>query len=49
MKWKIFIKLLYLVTLFAVATYQWDRDESQLIDSDPEIDTSSIQQAYQQA
>jgi len=49
MKWKIILKLLYLVTLFAIATYQWNRDESQLIDSDPKIDTSTIQQAYHKA
>ncbi|MEO1253784.1 MAG: hypothetical protein AAFY41_02690 [Bacteroidota bacterium] len=48
MKWKIIIKLLYLVVLFAVASYKWER-ESQLIDSDPKIDTSSLQQAYNEA
>ncbi|WP_420575227.1 hypothetical protein [Ekhidna sp.] len=48
MKWKILIKLLYLVILFALASYKWDR-ESQLIDSDPKIDTESVQQAYHEA
>ncbi|MEP0984258.1 hypothetical protein [Ekhidna sp.] len=48
MKWKILIKLLYLITLFAVAAYEWDK-ESQLIDSDPKIDETSLQQAYNEA
>ncbi|MEQ6166092.1 MULTISPECIES: hypothetical protein [unclassified Ekhidna] len=48
MKWKILIKLLYLIILFAVAAYKWDK-ESQLIDSDPQIDTKTIQQAYHEA
>ncbi|NQZ79201.1 MAG: hypothetical protein HRT61_24235 [Ekhidna sp.] len=45
MKWKILIKLLYLVTLMAIAAYEWDK-ESQLIDSDPNIDSQSMQRAY---
>ncbi|MEQ8906455.1 hypothetical protein [Ekhidna sp.] len=48
MKWKILIKLLYLIILFAVAAYKWE-SESQLIDSDPHIDTQTIQQAYHEA
>lgn len=48
MKWKILIKLLYLIALFVLATYEWD-NESKLIDSDPRIDTSTIQQAYHEA
>ena len=48
MKWKILIKLLYLIVLFAVAAYKWDK-ESQLIDSDPKVDPSTIQQAYYEA
>ncbi|WP_436515976.1 hypothetical protein [Ekhidna sp. To15] len=48
MKWKILIKLLFLITLFAVAAYKWD-EESQLIDSDPKVDPSTIQQAYNEA
>ncbi|WP_370086279.1 hypothetical protein [Ekhidna sp.] len=48
MKWKILIKLLYLVILFAVAAYKWDK-ESQLIDSDPKIEPTTIQQAYHEA
>ncbi len=47
-KWKILIKLLYLLVLFAIAAYKWDK-ESQLIDSDPKIDPTSIQQAYNEA
>ena len=45
MKWKILIKLLYLITLMAVAAYEWDT-ESQLIDSDPNIDSQSMELAY---
>ncbi|MEP1033338.1 hypothetical protein [Ekhidna sp.] len=48
MKWRILIKLLYLITLFGLAAYKWDK-ESQLIDSDPNVDPSSIQQAYNEA
>lgn len=48
MKWKILIKLLYLIILFAVAAYKWNR-ESQLIDSDPKVDPSALQQAYHEA
>ncbi|MEO9486880.1 MAG: hypothetical protein ABJI55_10600 [Ekhidna sp.] len=48
MKWKILIKLLIITILFAVATYNWNK-ESQLIDSDPKVDPSSIQQALNQA
>ena len=42
MRWKILIKLLYLIILFVVAACEWDR-ESQLIDSDLQIDTTTIQ------
>ncbi|WP_425391144.1 hypothetical protein [Ekhidna sp.] len=48
MKWRILIKLLYLVILFAVAAYQWE-EESQLIDSDPYIEEQDLQQAYHEA
>ncbi|WP_420318607.1 hypothetical protein [Ekhidna sp.] len=48
MKWKILIKLLYLIILFAVASYKWEK-ESQLIDSDPKIDPVNLQQAYNEA
>ena len=48
MKWKILIKLLYLIILFAVAAYEWD-NESQLIDSDPRVNPTELQQAYHEA
>jgi len=49
MKTKILIKLLYLITLFALATYRWDDTESPLIDSDPNLNISSYQEAYYEA
>jgi len=48
MKWKIIIKLLYLIILFAVASYKWEQ-ESQLIDSDPNLNTPNTLQAYHEA
>lgn len=48
MKWKIALKLLYLFTLFALAAYEWS-NESQLIDSDPEVNPNSLQQAHSPA
>lgn len=44
MKFKILIKLLYLVTLFAIAAKE-DSKEPQLIDSDPKVDRSELYQA----
>ena len=45
MKWKIALKLLYLLTLFALAAYEWG-NESQLIDSDPEVNPNSLQHVH---
>lgn len=45
MKWKILIKLLYIIVLFAVASLKWEKQEPQLIDSDPQINEVTILQA----
>lgn len=49
MKWKILIKLLYLIALFSIAAIKWEREGSKLIDSEPQINRSEMQQAFQQA
>ena len=44
MKFKILVKLLYLIALFAIAAYEKEK-EPQLIDSDPNVDKSELYQA----
>ncbi|MBC6409652.1 MAG: hypothetical protein GDA51_10910 [Ekhidna sp.] len=48
MKWRIILKILYLVTLFVLAAHK-QGNESQLIDSDPKVDPAALQQAYNRA
>ena len=41
MKWKILIKLLYLITILSLLGMPWSDNKPKLIDSDPHIEISS--------
>jgi len=46
MKWKIFIKLLYLITILSLLGIPWGDHKLKLIDSDPKIEKPSKKSAY---
>jgi len=42
MKWKILIKLLYLITVLSLLGIDWSDHKSKLIDSDPQMKNPSV-------